>query len=630
MNALLALKKTSLQAIALPVLGVVATGGSLRTATADPAVCTAEILRYASSTNRLYIENGATCDLEDIAAIRPNEVQRTEAGVGDEFLLRATLIVAGGSTLNIHGPDAGGAVGRLKLLSNNQGAEDDFVFVRAEWGRIHIDSTFITSWDEHAANGAGEPDTEHETFGRAFIQARSYLEGETKRESRLDVYDSEIAYLGYDEGQSSGLAWKVSSEGDKGVLTELHVYGDLVNSLVHHNYFGMYSWGAYGLQIIGNEVYSNTVYGLDPHDDSDFLIIEDNYLHHNGSHGLICSKRCNDLVIRGNRSSNNGDHGIMLHHQVDDSVVENNELTDNGGAGIDLFDSNWNIVRTNVIARNGYGIRLSVGASENLIEGNIITDSTEYGIYTFMGSNPPTRNNGLPADNLFVDNLVARSGSKSMRLKDGSGNRFENNLVDDPDPLVDVEDSPSTVFRYNRFSAQPTSRAAGPADLATHVEVVTTQDVTTDTQDAYSTISVVQHQPQPVLGSHGARGNPGAAFSGGISTDGGATYTASLSSEDRVSLKATIDTGADAATPGALYLVANTGGRWAAFDGAGWAPAHGEPAPFAEYMLMPATRSVDFTAGKLAPGDYALYLGYETAGGLVYSDPILFMVTAAD
>ena len=34
------------------------------------------------------------------------------------------------------------------------------------------------------------------------------------------------------------------------------------------------------------QVHHNKCYGLDPHDDSDFMTITDNEIHHNGCHGV--------------------------------------------------------------------------------------------------------------------------------------------------------------------------------------------------------------------------------------------------------------------------------------------------------------------------------------------------------
>ena len=160
-------------------------------------------------------------------------------------------------------------------------------------------------------------------------------------------------------------------------------YGNIINSHIHHNYFGVYTYGAKSMMISGNEFNSNIKYGLDPHDDSDYLTIVNNSSHDNGDHGIICSQRCNNLIIRYNNSYNNAGHGIMLHRSVDNSIVEYNNVFNNADTGIALFESNNNVVRGNLIQGNKNGIRLSVGSSSNRFFANIILGNLDNSIYTY-------------------------------------------------------------------------------------------------------------------------------------------------------------------------------------------------------------------------------------------------------
>jgi len=108
-------------------------------------------------------------------------------------------------------------VDQLRLQSNNSGDTNQFVFIKADWGSIGIRGTSITSWDD-AVNG---PDTEYATNGRAYIAVRSRLgvDGTTPMESRMDIIDSDIGYLGYDNPEGFGLTWKIS--GDQPALFDL-------------------------------------------------------------------------------------------------------------------------------------------------------------------------------------------------------------------------------------------------------------------------------------------------------------------------------------------------------------------------------------------------------------------------
>jgi parallel beta-helix repeat protein len=185
------------------------------------------------------------------------------------------------------------------------------------------------------------------------------------------------------------------------------VVGSVTGSRIHHNYFGVYSHGGYGIVYQDNEVDHNVQYGIDPHDDSDHLLIADNFVHDNGNHGIICSQRCDNLAIRNNRTVANAGNGIMLHRSVVDSLIEGNEATDNEDAGIALFESHRNTVRNNKLLRNLRGIRLSVGSADNTVSGNDIGANTGYGIYTYQGTDVPTTGDGRVKRNRFSGNTIS-------------------------------------------------------------------------------------------------------------------------------------------------------------------------------------------------------------------------------
>ena len=112
--------------------------------------------------------------------------------------------------------------------------------------------------------------------GRSFIMV--------KNGSRMDIADSEIAYLGYSRPENGphstyGISWKMSANKlGTAVLT-----GEVSGSKFHDNYFGAYTFGAIGMTWKDNEFYDNTRYGLDPHDDSNGFLIENNAFYRNGT-----------------------------------------------------------------------------------------------------------------------------------------------------------------------------------------------------------------------------------------------------------------------------------------------------------------------------------------------------------
>lgn len=280
-------------------------------------------------------------------------------------------------------------------------------------GHLLIDGIKVTSWDS-TLNAVDE----NITNGRAYLLA---LEG-----GRMDLLHSEIAYLGWESGEASGLSWRkrlTSADPTTGAT------GRLEDSQIHHNYFGMYSYEAYGLTILRNEVYENLEYGIDPHDDSRGFEVAYNHVHHNGNHGIIFSRLCQDNVIHNNEVHDNALHGIMLDRGSNNNVIRDNVVYNNND-GIALFQSSDNLIQNNYIHHNARGMRINATfdtddiydgvSSNNQIVGNRIEDSSEHGIYLYARAD---RNN-------FTGNQILRSGVTGVYIKSG-GNRLENNIIRD-------------------------------------------------------------------------------------------------------------------------------------------------------------------------------------------------------
>ena len=425
--------------------------------------------RWSESSYRIYVTGPGSATLSDIKAGMPNaKLTQVTPGV---WHLRANLVMEKGARLVLHGTKIGGDVNELRLQSNNDGSSNAFVYLSADWGSIDIRSTSITSWDD-AANG---PDTESGALRRAFIRVRSSLDpdGRTPNESRMDVIDSDIGYLGSHDAEAYGLTWKVieSPTDHYGALTNLYnlvnVYGDMIHSRVHHCYFGHYSFGSFGQQLRDNEMDHNVGYGFDPHDDSDYLVIEGNNVHHNGWHGIIASQRCNNTIIRNNTSWANGGNGIMLHRYCNDSLIENNRSFHNGDSGIALFDNARTIVRGNICLQNfNAGIRLSVGAQDNLIENNEFAHGANYGLYLYKGGDLPfPGDDGHPKRNRFVNNRIHHNGNVGIFLTTGDDNVFSGNIFEANANSFTLINGKRNRFESNAIPRDVVVRTTGAADF---------------------------------------------------------------------------------------------------------------------------------------------------------------------
>ena len=412
-------------------------------------------IRYASSTNIIYVEGVAATlsDIKHTVPLAPLEQIDPVAGI---WKLDANILIVDGGSLRLHGTEIGGDVNELRMKSENTLDPHAISEIRADYGNIDIRSTKIISWDSVVAG----PDTEYETFQRAFIRARSRVaEDGTLQESRMDIFDSEVGYLGYFGAEAYGLSWKVV--GDAGLNFELYdqaaVYGDIHNSYIHHNYYGIYTYGAQGGVWRNNEVAHNVLYGIDPHDDSDFILIEDNYAHSNGLHGIICSVRCNGLTIRNNVSTNNDGHGIMLHRVVDNNLIEGNTTSNNARTGIVVFDGNNNIVRNNTAESNMHGIRLSMGSSDNVVEFNHTGNNLRHGVFLYQGSDPPRAgDDGKPKRNIIRNNNIYENGQTAIRILDSVDTTIEDNTETAPvgqAVRLQSKDGTNTVLKRSLIGA---------------------------------------------------------------------------------------------------------------------------------------------------------------------------------
>jgi len=406
-------------------------------------------VRYTSD-GVIHVEGcGQTFTLTDVAASSRVTTDMLEL-VDEEnkiWLLKVKMKVKEGATLNVIGGSSGDA-NWLRLRSDDNSG----VWLRTINGNLRFEDTKVTSWDPDR----NDYDRDHLTQGRSYLSARSQwtdgrqtapptacnVNGGTQEpyEARLDIINSEISYLGYYAAEAYGVAWKVYAKAlnpppGRELYEMVDIFGSVHNSTFSNNYFGTYTFGAYCIDWIDNVFEDNIEYGLDPHDDSDYLVIEGNTFRNNGNHGLICSKYCNNLTIRNNISHNNR-NGIMLHRYTDDSLVENNHSYDNRDSGIAIFDSHRNTVINNRFENNRRAaVRFSVGASENLIADNILEGVAEnetgngYLIFGYQGSDLPIEGDGRPKRNIIRDNQMTGYKSPMIKWKEASENRLERNVL---------------------------------------------------------------------------------------------------------------------------------------------------------------------------------------------------------
>jgi len=352
---------------------------------------------YRPEINAITVSGSMTVvDIPTIHAIINDENVLADEGNG-VYLLKVNLELKRHSVLLIEGPK----VAWLKLRSDGNG----FVRIFGDSANIGISNTRITSWNPELNDVDRDVND-----GRAHIRVNN---------GRMDLVGTEVSHLGQPKLRNSGggvygLSWRVENSSRFG--HELTT-GTFIGNDIHDNYMGFYSFGATGMHLRDNKVYNNIEYGFDPHDDSNNFILENNEVYGNGNHGIIFSRRCVNNIIRNNHSYNNALHGIMLDRESNNNSIYNNRVEGNVD-GIALWRSDLNAIYNNEVVNNKRGVRLNRRSADNVIYGNSITDSAQYGVYVYEESRA----------NWFYNNKL-QSNSTGFYIRALSNYLFENTIA---------------------------------------------------------------------------------------------------------------------------------------------------------------------------------------------------------
>jgi len=362
--------------------------------------------------------------------------------VDNILLVKASIEVPRNSELIVDGtttPD-------LRLLSTPAG----FVTMIAQGGTLKFQGTqqaplSVSSWD---------PGTS--AVDELFVDGRSFL---LAMGGRMDISHTDIGHLGFGTGTSSGAAWRSDDHTvDSEVIPSV---GTVSNSVLHHNWFGAYTFEATGMQWIGNTFAYNAAYGFDPHDLSNDFLVERNVAHHNGRHGFIFSRGCDRNILRDNLAYNNRGHGFMIDdgRSEDTSYADaarlpsnnnqlvNNRAYNNDGSGIEIEGGTGTVVKGNVLEDNHVGVRVKSDASA-LIEKNRISDSALAGVDVLDGSG-----------SVKIANNSVSGGWAGIALgRQHSATLEKNTLVDTSTPVAvagqavreaNIGSTIGQVFRWN-------------------------------------------------------------------------------------------------------------------------------------------------------------------------------------
>ena len=279
----------------------------------------------------IVIESGAY-DLQKllITVNNPDYLSKN----GHIYSLRIPLLI---------GPEATLVVSGKLNMSSTAGS------LIANAGTLFFSGAEVTGWDEITGSPSVFKD---KNIFRPFIVG---WDG-----SETYVSQSHFKNLGYNQAKSYGFTLSSFNHGRGDLPPAL---GWLINNTFEDFYYGFYSYEADDTVIIGNTYKDNILYGIDPHDRSNRLIIAYNKTHGTKErHGIIVSREVNDSWILHNKTWNNGRSGIMIDRNSRGNVLAYNESYNNLSDGITIFESPDNVIFGNKLhgnKKNGLRVRNS-------------------------------------------------------------------------------------------------------------------------------------------------------------------------------------------------------------------------------------------------------------------------------
>jgi mannuronan 5-epimerase len=368
-------------------------------------------INYNPSTRTITVGCGSSARLADIDnKLRDSGVLAKQSPTGTWFL-SANLVISKGATFHIDSVDT-------KWLKINSKVDRSGrpkigpAYIINVFGSLKIDSVKITSWDPTTNYYAVTNGSRTGSGVFIFGAPRPSIVVENNATGTTDITNSEIAYLGYEQGKhkgGSGLSYYYGGDGSI-----------IRNNDIHHVYFGIYTFGV-GHMIIENNIIRNSGhYGLDPHTGTHDMVIRNNTVYDNNGSGIICSLNCYNILIENNKVYHNADDGIVFSRNMYNSIARNNIVYYESN-GIFVSQSHNNQVYNNTISNSGNGFNLNSGSTNNKMYYNTMMNSKSHAILI----------NNSSSGNIFTSNKIVSSTTRGLKIVQDSTskNTFSNNQI---------------------------------------------------------------------------------------------------------------------------------------------------------------------------------------------------------
>jgi len=295
------------------------------------------LLQRKHSPEFLFVESGVF----DLASLH-QQVQALDARLGEDlamvrdgsvYLVRLPILIGPEATLLVRDDET-------LRLSRERGS----YIVNA--GDLWVIDASIVGWQERT-NALAITEYPERYDYRPFVLTWSG--------GSLNAAGARFAALGYQYSKSYGLSY---SSGPTTILkdrdeTASRPVGAVIDTSFEQMFYAFYTLEADDIDVIGNELRDNVVYGLDPHDRSHHLRLAYNTAYGTRRrHGIIISREVDDSWIVGNISFDNVGTGIMIDRDSIGVYLYANTAIRNQQDGVTFFESSCGLVAANYIARN--------------------------------------------------------------------------------------------------------------------------------------------------------------------------------------------------------------------------------------------------------------------------------------
>jgi len=383
-------------------------GNTIQSSSSSPP---AGCINYDPSKRTITVSCGSARLTDIDNKLRDSNLLAKQSPTGTWFL-SANLVISKGSTFHIDSTDTKWLRINSKV-DRSGGPKIGPSYIIDVFGSLKIDSVKITSWDpttnKYAITNGSRTGTDVFILGapRPSIVVDNNATGTT------DITNSEIAYLGYEQGKhkgGSGLSYYYGGDGSV-----------IRNSIIREVYFGLYTFGVGHMVIENNIIRNSGHYGLDPHTGTHDMIIRNNTSYNNNGSRIICSLNCYNILIENNKVHDNAGDAIDFSRNMYNSIARNN-IVYNEPSGVFVSQSHNNQIYNNTISKSRTGINVNSGSSNNKIFGNTVSNSISNAILVASGA----------SSNTFTSNKIIGATPEGLEIKQdptSKNNVFSNNQV---------------------------------------------------------------------------------------------------------------------------------------------------------------------------------------------------------